>query len=168
MIARQLCSRALQPSICRQIPLQPWKSPLTHSRIFATSFARRKDDTPSKPPPFVNTATPENVKVHQHGPKPEVKTAGPAKDGTLLSEQVKTNEQQRKADWAIMKEMSRYLWPKDNLGTRFRVGLSVALLLGAKVILLPYPSRMYVGLSCIGPHSSSTILLQVYCRLHER
>ncbi len=30
----------------------------------------------------------------------------------LLSEQTVSNKEQRKADWAIMKEMSRYLWPK--------------------------------------------------------
>ena len=30
----------------------------------------------------------------------------------LLSEQTVSDKEQRKADWAIMKEMSRYLWPK--------------------------------------------------------
>lgn len=33
----------------------------------------------------------------------------------LLSEQTVTNKEQRKADWAIMKEMARYLWPKVGL-----------------------------------------------------
>ncbi|KAK0101556.1 Iron-sulfur clusters transporter atm1, mitochondrial [Cadophora gregata] len=51
----------------------------------------------------------------------------------------KTNKEQRKADWAIMKEMAKYLWPKDNLGTRFRVGLSLALLVGAKVLNVQVP-----------------------------
>lgn len=50
-----------------------------------------------------------------------------------------TNKEQRKADWAIIKEMSHYLWPKDNLGTRFRVGLSVALLVGAKLLNVQVP-----------------------------
>lgn len=30
----------------------------------------------------------------------------------LLSEQTVTNKEQRKADWAIIKEMAQYLWPK--------------------------------------------------------
>lgn len=30
----------------------------------------------------------------------------------LLTDQSLSNKEQRKADWAIMKEMSRYLWPK--------------------------------------------------------
>ncbi|KAF2786031.1 P-loop containing nucleoside triphosphate hydrolase protein [Melanomma pulvis-pyrius CBS 109.77] len=38
-----------------------------------------------------------------------------------------------------MKEMSRYLWPKDNLGTRARVGLSVGLLVGAKLLNVQVP-----------------------------
>lgn len=57
----------------------------------------------------------------------------PVKAGALLSEQTVSNKDQRKADWRILKDMSHYLWPKDDLGTRFRVGLSVALLIGAKV-----------------------------------
>lgn len=31
---------------------------------------------------------------------------------SLLAEHNVSNKEQRKADWAIMKEMSRYLWPK--------------------------------------------------------
>lgn len=38
-----------------------------------------------------------------------------------------------------MKEMSRYLWPKDNLGTKLRVSLAVALLIGAKVLNVQVP-----------------------------
>ena len=33
----------------------------------------------------------------------------------LLSEKTVSTKQQRKADWAIIKEMSRYLWPKVHL-----------------------------------------------------
>lgn len=49
------------------------------------------------------------------------------------------NKERRKADWAIIKEMSRYLWPKDSLNTRVRVGLSVGLLVGAKVLNVQVP-----------------------------
>ncbi|KEY73761.1 hypothetical protein S7711_03070 [Stachybotrys chartarum IBT 7711] len=38
-----------------------------------------------------------------------------------------------------MKEMSRYLWPKDSLDTKFRVGIAVALLIGAKVLNVQVP-----------------------------
>ncbi|PVH94239.1 hypothetical protein DM02DRAFT_198378 [Periconia macrospinosa] len=62
----------------------------------------------------------------------------PLKD-PLLAERTVSNKEQRKADWAIMKEMSRYLWPKDNLGTRVRVGLSVGLLIGAKLLNVQVP-----------------------------
>lgn len=53
----------------------------------------------------------------------------------LLQESRLSNKEQRKADWAIIKEMSKYLWPKDNMGTKFRVGVSVGLLVGAKVCI---------------------------------
>lgn len=51
----------------------------------------------------------------------------------LLAETGLSHKAQRKADWAIIKDMAHYLWPKDDLGTRFRVGLSIALLVSAKV-----------------------------------
>ena len=35
----------------------------------------------------------------------------------LLSEHIVSNKEQRKADWAIMKEMTRYLWPKVRLAS---------------------------------------------------
>ena len=37
---------------------------------------------------------------------------GAPKTDALLTEQTMSNKEQRKADWAIMKEMARYLWPK--------------------------------------------------------
>ncbi|KAL6875092.1 P-loop containing nucleoside triphosphate hydrolase protein [Trichoderma novae-zelandiae] len=38
-----------------------------------------------------------------------------------------------------MKEMSRYLWPKGEVGTKVRVGLAVVLLVGAKVLNVQVP-----------------------------
>ena len=71
------------------------------------------------------------------------------KTDALLTEQAVSNKEQRKADWAILKEMSRYLWPKvcslsteiytmlmttkDDLGTKARVSTALALLVGSKV-----------------------------------
>ncbi|KAK4199464.1 putative iron-sulfur clusters transporter [Triangularia verruculosa] len=51
----------------------------------------------------------------------------------------KSAQEQRKADWAIMKEMSRYIWPKDSLGDKMRVLLAVGLLVGAKVLNVQVP-----------------------------
>ena len=77
-------------------------------------------------------ASADSVKsVQQDG---KAKAQGQPND-PLLQETTVSNKEQRKADWAIIKEMSKYLWPKDSLGTRFRVGASVVLLVGAKVCL---------------------------------
>ena len=54
----------------------------------------------------------ENIKPEtMHKPQEQVENDEPKPDA-LLSEQSLSNKEQRKADWAIMKEMSRYLWPK--------------------------------------------------------
>jgi len=51
----------------------------------------------------------EGVKLESLQKKAPAKRA---KNDPLLAEQTVSNKEQRKADWAIMKEMSRYLWPK--------------------------------------------------------
>ncbi|RPA98937.1 P-loop containing nucleoside triphosphate hydrolase protein [Choiromyces venosus 120613-1] len=61
------------------------------------------------------------------------------KTPNLLGEPTLTTQDQRKADWGIIKEMSTYLWPKDNLGAKVRVGLSLALLVGAKILNVQVP-----------------------------
>ena len=116
---------------------------------------------PAGKPEDVELIKPENMQ------KPP--GAEPAGQDALLVEQTVSNKEQRKADWAIIKEMSKYLWPKDNFGTRFRVGASVGLLIGAKVLhrskmrsVLGSVLRLYVG-----PQCASAILLQKYSRFHE-
>ncbi|GKU02389.1 iron-sulfur clusters transporter mitochondrial [Fusarium langsethiae] len=63
----------------------------------------------------------------------------PTKQNDPLATVEKSAPEQRKADWAIMKEMTRYLWPKDDWGTKLRVGLAVSLLIGAKVLNVQVP-----------------------------
>ena len=79
--------------------------------------SRTKPATPTKPSPGKATTA--------------------RKDPLALDD--KTNREQRKADWAILKEMAQYLWPKDSLGTRARVLVAVALLVGSKVLNVQVP-----------------------------
>lgn len=88
----------------------------------------------------IKPATIEAKSTVTAGIKPTTtETKKPAKNADPLAPAEKTNADQRKADWAIMREMSRYLWPKDNLGTKVRVGLAVSLLIGAKVLNVQVP-----------------------------
>ena len=57
----------------------------------------------------------------------------------LLPDQDVSNKQQRKADWAILKEMSQYLWPKNDIGARVRVTTAISLLVGAKILNVQVP-----------------------------
>ncbi|POS83921.1 P-loop containing nucleoside triphosphate hydrolase, partial [Erysiphe pulchra] len=57
----------------------------------------------------------------------------------ILALDDKSSSEQRKADWTIIKEMMQYLWPKDNIGDRFRVGLALVLLLGSKALSVQVP-----------------------------
>jgi len=112
-------------------------------RVFASTPRHRKD-AERIPQPRTTVATKENGVPESVKPeilqkeKPATQDTS-SKQDALLSEKVTSTADQRRADWAIMREMTKYLWPKDNLGTRFRVGLSVGLLVGAKLLNVQVP-----------------------------
>lgn len=54
----------------------------------------------------------ESIKPETYQESDKARLDEPPKTDGLLSEQTVSNREQRKADWAIMKEMARYLWPK--------------------------------------------------------
>lgn len=131
MLIPPLARAAHRPGL-RASSLSVRASPYYAARIFTSSPLHRKDVHGQRPLPGSKAA------VH------DTKAANPAttkvaKPDPLLAEQTLSNKEQRKADWAIMKEMSKYLWPKDNVGTRARVGLSVGLLVGAKLLNVQVP-----------------------------
>lgn len=117
-----LLSRSVFARCHPTLATRPGLSPL---RVFATTPLRRFG--PAGPPQQ----------------PPDTKPAGLSKASPTPVDPLavidKTAQEQRKADWAIMKEMSRYLWPKDSLGDKARVVLAVGLLVGAKVLNVQVP-----------------------------
>ncbi|KAF3903295.1 hypothetical protein AA313_de0200282 [Arthrobotrys entomopaga] len=91
------------------------------------------------------TKPPQNVKSATKTPQVLQAEVGkkPSKPATvadpLLSAADVSKAAQRKADWAILMDMVHYIWPKDNMGTRIRVGLALGLLVGAKVLNVQVP-----------------------------
>jgi ATP-binding cassette subfamily B (MDR/TAP) protein 7 len=143
MIVRSLyrasCLTARGPSR----PLLLWVRPRLGSRDFANSSRFSKDVTKER---VIASQAQREPRAADNipGMKPETiaKPAPPVpnlgrKDPLALAD--KTNKEQRKADWAIMKEMAQYLWPKDSFGTRARVVIAVALLVGSKVLNVQVP-----------------------------
>ncbi|KAL9530829.1 Iron-sulfur clusters transporter [Sphaerulina musiva] len=100
-------------------------------RIFASTPRHRKDVVSRQ-----SLGDKDKDKVVAAGKK---NSSSSSRKDPLLAEQTVSNKEQRKADWAIIKDMSKYLWPKNDFGTRFRVGLSVALLISAKVLNVQVP-----------------------------
>ncbi|EXF77049.1 iron-sulfur cluster transporter ATM1 [Colletotrichum fioriniae PJ7] len=112
------------------------QSPRAPIRIFQTSAPSRRDQ------PKPSTTTKVDNDANKTTAQPSKAEPAKAKKITAvdpLATPEKSTQEQRKADWAIMKEMSRYLWPKDSLSTKFRVGLAVSLLIGAKVLNVQVP-----------------------------
>ncbi|EEA23981.1 ABC iron exporter Atm1, putative [Talaromyces marneffei ATCC 18224] len=69
----------------------------------------------------------------------ETKSTPVKKTEDILNTSAATNKEQRKADWAIMKDLAKYLWPKGDWGTKLRVGTALSLLIGAKVLNVEVP-----------------------------
>lgn len=44
-----------------------------------------------------------------------------------------TNSQRNATDWAIIKQMMKYIWPKNDIGVKTRVVIALSLLVGGKV-----------------------------------
>ncbi|GAB1216710.1 Iron-sulfur clusters transporter atm1, mitochondrial [Aspergillus terreus] len=119
----------------------------THLRAFSTGKGplrkQSTPDTPSdrKPPsshaPPVSRPVDATPALKPKDVQSTAASASPKKD--LLSETTVASKEQRKADWAIMKEMVKYLWPKDDWGTKLRVGTALSLLVGAKILNVEVP-----------------------------
>jgi len=164
------CARPLAkgPVLLRSIPAKRIR-PI--SRIFTTTTSYRKDDARSRTVQHETQRRDPGANAAE-GIKPETvsqaKPSGPQNQDPLLAEQTVSNKEQRKADWAIMKDMVQYLWPKNDFGTRWRVGLSVGLLVGAKVGTSSCEPECNPSLIVsLGPQCPSPFLLQEHCRLHE-
>lgn len=50
-----------------------------------------------------------------------------------------TNTDQNKLDWKIFKELSGYIWPKDDRGVRIRVVTALSLLIMGKILNVQVP-----------------------------
>lgn len=85
-------------------------------RSFTSTPRHRKDDPRSKiaaqdaahKPEEPDSTRPETIQKKDAAKIASTSTG----NDPLLAEQTVSNKEQRKADWAIIKEMSRYLWPK--------------------------------------------------------
>ncbi|BFZ57459.1 Iron-sulfur clusters transporter atm1, mitochondrial [Savitreella phatthalungensis] len=62
-----------------------------------------------------------------------------AKADLALGADGKSKADQRQADWAIIREMSRYLWPKNNRSVKTRVVVSLGLLVAGKLLNVQVP-----------------------------
>lgn len=143
MLASRLCLRASSrlcistiPTISSAVGSRSASAVLSHTkRVFVTTPRHRKVNARIQAPQQIaaEQKQPPEENVQTESLKKEEPSKPQTKSDPLLAEQTVSNKEQRQADWAIIRNMVQYIWPKDDFGTRFRVGLSVGLLVGAKV-----------------------------------
>ncbi|PLB50178.1 transporter ATM1, mitochondrial precursor [Aspergillus steynii IBT 23096] len=152
--ARSPCVR-IPARFIRRGPVVPRSSPWLPAaysaqlRAFSTTnkgplLKQAVDDPPverkSPSPASTPSTTPATDAAAAQNPKDAAKaSSSDKKKKDLLSESTVATKEQRKADWAIMKEMAKYLWPKDDWGTKLRVGSALSLLVGAKILNVEVP-----------------------------
>ncbi|CBQ68009.1 probable ATP-binding cassette transporter protein, mitochondrial [Sporisorium reilianum SRZ2] len=72
-------------------------------------------------------------------PAKEPKKQADGDDPLNLNAREKTVKEQRLVDWAIIKKLIQYVWPKGDFGTKQRVVLALALLIGGKLLNVQVP-----------------------------
>ncbi|KAL4913696.1 P-loop containing nucleoside triphosphate hydrolase protein [Aspergillus aurantiobrunneus] len=139
--ARSACWRAparsivLRPALPRSRPSTAtfrWTQP----RAFST---KKQPDGSSPSDRKTPIPEPSASSAKQATSSPQKTENVAATQKNLLNESAVGNKEQRKADWAIMREMAKYLWPKGDWGTKLRVGTALSLLIGAKVLNVEVP-----------------------------
>ncbi|KAJ9656418.1 Iron-sulfur clusters transporter atm1, mitochondrial [Neophaeococcomyces mojaviensis] len=150
MLARSVQSCVRRPLCSRWANSTTRRSDLarvsTSHRCFLTSAFRRQRKAEIKSAP---TKIPDDAPVKAEiaeisRPESATKPQPLSKNATsqtpnLGTEQNLSNKEQRQVDFAIMKEMVRYLWPKGEFGTKVRVATALSLLVGAKILNVNVP-----------------------------
>ncbi|KAL4867768.1 hypothetical protein BDV12DRAFT_112319 [Aspergillus spectabilis] len=104
-----------------------------------TSSSKKQTDEISPSETKSPIPSPSLTPANQAAPSAQKTQNAAATKKDLLSETTVGRKEQRKADWAIMREMSKYLWPKGDWGTKLRVGTALSLLVGAKILNVEVP-----------------------------
>lgn len=112
--ARSPCWRA-PARLTTHHPAFPRTRPLaaTFRRPQIKSFSDKKQpDDSSAPDKKTPVPDPSSLPAKPAAPSPPKTQNAASAQKTLLSESTVGRKEQRKADWAIMREMAKYLWPK--------------------------------------------------------
>lgn len=100
----------------RSIPCSAtFKREATSTRNPSSREVKASPETPDSLRPET-IQRPDHARASQHEEAAGQTAPSAPKTDSLLSEQTVSNKEQRKADWAIIREMSTYLWPKVGAG----------------------------------------------------
>ena len=106
----------LKASFPRSKFLFPQKPPFCPLRqLTYTSYLRQNDSSRQQKAQDEVRLRPErseSIKPESYQEPNKAKPAEVPKTDALLAEQTVSNKEQRRADWIIIKEMAKYIWPK--------------------------------------------------------
>ncbi|KAI8369348.1 uncharacterized protein BYT42DRAFT_106127 [Radiomyces spectabilis] len=130
-----LCFRATKPPI-----FGVWNvAPIIRPSIVRPTVLRSFHQSSARPPrpqlafnsPFLQA---RRVFAHQAKSSPAKPSASKPPNKDLLQHTAtETNKERNATDWAIIRQLMKYIWPKNDVGVKSRVVIALGLLIGGKV-----------------------------------
>ncbi|SPC63701.1 probable ATP-binding cassette transporter protein, mitochondrial [Ustilago sp. UG-2017b] len=114
-------------------PTEPPKQSLSSSTTTPPQSASDKIVSASTPSPSAFTPS------TRASTQPAAKKQPDGDDPLDLNAREKSLKEQRMVDWAIIRKLVQYVWPKGDFGTKQRVVLALALLVGGKLLNVQVP-----------------------------
>lgn len=114
-------------------PTEPPKQSLSSSTTTPPQSASDKIVAASAPSPSASTPS------TRASTQPAAKKQPDGDDPLGLNAREKSLKEQRMVDWAIIRKLVQYVWPKGDFGTKQRVVLALALLVGGKLLNVQVP-----------------------------
>lgn len=114
-------------------PTEPPKQSLSSSTTTPPQSASDNIVAASTPSPSASTPS------ARASTQPAAKKQPDGDDPLGLNAREKSLKEQRMVDWAIIRKLVQYVWPKGDFGTKQRVALALALLVGGKLLNVQVP-----------------------------
>ncbi|KAG0176664.1 Iron-sulfur clusters transporter atm1, mitochondrial [Apophysomyces sp. BC1021] len=80
-----------------------------------------------------------------------------------VKEIVQTNKERNATDWAIIRQLMKYIWPKNDIGVKTRVVIALSLLIGGKLLNVQVPFFFKNVVDSLGVTFSEDATLWTVC-----
>lgn len=129
---------------------QAWHKPVVSSPLFRTLYTTKKPTLTNWTPIF----TPKRIFTTT---RPVFTQKAEKKIPTIGGSVVEGNKRNA-TDWAIIRQLMKYIWPKNDIGVKTRVVIALSLLVGGKVNIFIFQFVFVISSISLVIECSGTVL----------